>query len=113
MTDSSVTKVEAAQAPQGPQGQRYLASGQSLSMRLWDKEPPAGDNAPSRREYETVGYVISGRATLTLDGESVALRAGSSWVVPKGAEHSYRIEEDFSAVEATCPAAELHDRDAA
>ena len=112
MADTSVTKVESAQAPQGPQGQRYLASGRSLSMRLWDKQP-AGDNAPSRREYETVGYVISGRATLTLEGQSVTLQPGTSWIVPKGAEHSYRIEEDFTAVEATHPAAEVHDRDAA
>ena len=73
MTDTSVTKVESAHAPKGPQGQRYLASGRSLSMRLWDKEPPGGDNPPSRREYETVGYVVSGRATLNLEGQSVTL----------------------------------------
>ena len=112
MADTSVTKVEAASAPKGPQGQRYLASGKSLSMRLWENEKPAGDSAPSRREYETVGYVISGRATLTLEGQSVTLQPGSSWIVPKGAEHSYRFEEDFTAVEATHPAAEVHDRDA-
>ena len=113
MTDTSVTKVESAHAPKGPQGQRYLASGRSLSMRLWDKEPPGGDNPPSRREYETVGYVVSGRATLNLEGQSVTLQTGSSWVVPKGAEHSYRILEEFTAVEATHPAAQVHDRDAA
>lgn len=112
MTDTSVTKVELAQAPKGPQGQRYLASGQALSMRLWDKEPPGNDDAQVRREYETVGYVISGRATLTVEGQTVQLQGGSSWVVPKGAEHSYRIEEAFTAVEATHPAAEVHNRDA-
>ena len=112
MTDISVTKVESAHAPKGPQGQRYLASGRSLSMRLWEKEPPGGDNPPSRREYETAGYVISGRATLTLEGQSVTLQPGSSWIVPKGAEHGYRFLEEFTAVEATHPAAEVHDRDA-
>ncbi len=112
MSDTSVTKVEAAHAPKGPQGQRYLASGEGLSMRLWDSEPPSGDNAPTRRDYETVGYVVSGRATLTLEGQTVTLQAGSSWIVPKGAEHSYRIEEAFTALEATHPAAEVHDRDA-
>jgi hypothetical protein len=32
-------------------------------------------------------------------------------VVPKGARHSYRILETFTAVEATSPPAEVHSRD--
>lgn len=113
MADASITKVEAGQAQQGPQGQRYLAGGEALSMRLWDREPPNDGKHSARREYETVGYVISGRATLTVEGRSVTLQPGSSWVVPKGAEHSYRIEEAFTAVEATHPPAEAGSRDAA
>ena len=111
MSDTSVTKVDAGHAPKGPQGQRYLANGRALSMRLWDHEPPASGGS-TRREYETVGYVIAGRAELTLDGQIVHLQPGSSWIVPKGAEHSYRILETFTAVEATHPPAEVHDRDA-
>ena len=111
MTDTSVTKVDAGHAPKGPQGQRYLANGRALSMRLWDQVQP-GDNPAVRREYETVGYVISGRAQLTLEGQTVTLQPGASWIVPKGAEHSYRVEETFTAVEATHPPAEVHDRDA-
>jgi quercetin dioxygenase-like cupin family protein len=112
MPDTSVTKVEASHAPKGPQGQKYLAAGRALSMRLWENEP-AGDAKPAaRREYETVGYVIAGRAELTLEGQTVSLGPGSSWIVPKGAEHSYRILETFTAVEATTPPAEVHDRDA-
>ena len=106
MADSSVTKVEASHAPKGAEGQRYL------SMRLWDGITP-GDPSPSvRREYETVGYVVSGRAELILEGQTVSLQPGSSWIVPKGSEHSYRILETFTAVEATQPPAEIHDRDA-
>lgn len=112
MSDTSVTKVDAGHAPKGPQGQRYLANGRALSMRLWDQQPPA-DGGSTRREYETVGYVIAGRAELTLDGQTVRLQPGSSWIIPKGAEHSYRILETFTAVEATHPPAEVHDRDAA
>ena len=111
MADTSVTKVEAAHAPKGPQGQRYLANGRALSMRLWDAVQP-GESAPVRREYETVGYVISGSAELILEGQTVRLESGSSWIVPKGAEHSYRVREAFTAVEATHPPAEVHDRDA-
>jgi quercetin dioxygenase-like cupin family protein len=67
--------------------------------------------SPPARDYETVGYVISGRAELTLEGQSLNLEPGDSWLVPAGAEHSYRILEPFTAVEATAPPAEVHGRD--
>src|SRR5436309_2263922 len=62
MGDTSVTKVESGRSPKGSMGQRYLASGIHVAMRLWEKEP-AGEAKPARRrDYETVGYVIEGRA---------------------------------------------------
>jgi quercetin dioxygenase-like cupin family protein len=101
MADSSKTKVEASTAPTGPEGQKYLASGRALSMRLWEGEAGGTTKEPVRRDYETIGYVVSGRAELELEGQTVALAPGSSWVVPKGASHTYRILETFTAVEAT------------
>ena len=110
MADTTVTKVKSEFSPHGKMGQRYLASGIHLSMRLWDEQP--GEQKPlSRRDYETVGYVIRGKADLQLEGQTVRLEAGDSWVVPKGAEHTYRILEPFTAVEATCPPAAAHGRD--
>jgi quercetin dioxygenase-like cupin family protein len=111
MADTSVTKVDGEHSPTGRMGQRYLASGVRMSMRLWlDKEP--GEAKPAqRREYETIGYVLRGRAELTIEGQTVRLEPGDSWVVPHGAVHSYRILETFSAVEATSPPAEVHGRD--
>jgi quercetin dioxygenase-like cupin family protein len=110
MADTSVTKVDGERSPVGRMGQRYLASGVRLSMRLWlDVEP--GAKEPVRRDYETVGYVLKGRAELVLEGQTVRLEPGDSWVVPHGAEHSYRVIETFSAVEATSPPAEVHGRD--
>ena len=113
MADTSVTKVEATTAPKGPQGQRYLASGLGLSMRLWENEAPGAPSTSVRRAYETVGYVLSGRAELTLEGQTIKLEPGNSWIIPKDAEHSYCFLETFTAVEATHPPAEIHDRDAA
>ena len=55
--------------------------------------------------------VVSGRAELTIEGQTIVLEPMNSWVVPKGAEHSYRILEEFTAVEATSPPAEVHGRD--
>src|SRR4051812_10339873 len=40
MGDTSVTKVQAKHAPHGKLGQKYLASGVHVAMRLWEKEQP-------------------------------------------------------------------------
>ncbi len=102
MTDT--TKVSSGSAPAGPDGQVRLAAGRQVAMRMWRDEEPH-DKAPSRREYETVGFVISGRADLTVEGRTIRLEPGDSWVVPRGAEHAYRIRETFTAIEATAPPA--------
>ena len=107
----NMDKVNEEQAPRGEMGQRYLASGEALSMRLWDGQEPGEPKPEAARTYETVGYVLGGRAELTIEGETVSLVAGDSWTVPKGASHTYRITETFTAVEATSPPAEAHDRD--
>ncbi len=110
MGDTTVTKVHSQTSPKGKMGQKYLASGKSVAMRLWE-EPAGQPKTPARRNYETVGYVINGRAELHIEGQMVKLEQGDSWVVPKGAEHTYRILESFVAVEATSPPAQAHGRD--
>ena len=105
MTDGA-TKVEAGSARSGAEGQKYLARGVSIGMRLWENEPPGDSKPVSRRPYETVGYVLSGRAELTVEGNVTSLAPGSSWIVPKDAVHTYKILESFTAVEATTPPVE-------
>lgn len=113
MADNDATAVvQASSAPKGPEGQTYLAKGRTLSMRLWNGEPSGTTKDLVRRDYETVGYAIEGRAELDLEGRKLELEPGSSWVVPKGAAHTYRIIEAFTALEATAPPAEDHARDA-
>jgi quercetin dioxygenase-like cupin family protein len=111
MTDTTVKKVSAAYSPTGDMGQKYLVSGKRVSMRLWAAEPAGDAKVPSVRDYETVGYVISGRAELRLEGQILMLEAGDSWLVPPEAEHSYTILEPFTAIEATVPPAQVHGRD--
>ena len=112
MADTTVKKVDSAHSPEGEMGQTYLASGKSVSMRLWKDEQPGGDaKPPTRRDYETVGYVVAGRAELHVEGQKLLLNPGDSWVVPKGAEHTYKVLEPFTAVEATSPPAQVHGRD--
>ena len=64
-----------------------------------------------RATTSTVGYVISGRAELHIQGQMVKLEPGDSWVVPKGSRHAFRILEPFTAVEATAPPASVDGRD--
>lgn len=111
MSDTSVKKVSSAYSPKGEMGQKYLASGIKVSMRLWEDEQPSEPKEPSARDYETVGFVIKGRAELHIEGQMVLLEPGDSWAVPKGASHTYKILEPFTAVEATAPPAQVHGRD--
>ncbi|CAD5939951.1 Cupin 2 conserved barrel domain protein [Planktothrix tepida] len=111
MTDTTVVKVNSQSSPTGKIGQKYLASGVKLSMRLWEEEQPGELKPETKRNYETVGYVIQGRAELHLEGQIILLETGSSWVVPQGSNHAYKILEPFTAVEATSPLAEVHGRD--
>lgn len=111
MSDTTVMKVSSAHSPKGQMGQKYLATGKTVSMRLWEDEQPDEPKPAAAREYETVGYVIKGKAELHLEGQLILLEAGDSWMVPKGASHTYKILESFTAVEATSPPSQVHGRD--
>jgi quercetin dioxygenase-like cupin family protein len=79
---------------------------------MWENEQPGEPKPEAAREYETVGYVLAGQAELHLEGEVIELATGDSWTVPRGATHTYKILEPFTAVEATSPPAEERNRDA-
>ncbi len=111
MGDTTVIKVDSSHSPRGPDGQVYLATGKTIAMRMWRDQKPDNDEAPVRREYDCAGYVIDGRAELHTEGQVIMLSPGDSWIVPRGAEHSYRILEAFTAIEATMPPAPVHGRD--
>jgi quercetin dioxygenase-like cupin family protein len=111
MADTTVKKVDSKYSPRGPMGQKYLESGVHVAMRLWENEQPGEAKPWTERDYETVGYVIQGRAELHTEGQMVLLEPGDAWVVPRGASHTYKILEPFTAVEATSPPAGVHGRD--
>ena len=108
MKDTSVTKVTSEFSPHGPGGEKYLASGTHVAMRLWEKEQPNDKKPVSKHPYEVVGYVIKGKAELHLEGQTLILNAGDSYAVPKNASHTYKILQTFTAVEATSPPAFAH-----
>ena len=55
--------------------------------------------------------MIGGVAELHLEGQVVRLEPGNSWILPKGATHSFEVLDPFTAVEATTPPASVHGRD--
>ena len=70
MNDTTVKKVSSAHSPTGHQGEVYLASGERVSMRLWRDEEPTRDKPTHRHAYEVVGFVISARAELEIEGQT-------------------------------------------
>ena len=94
-----VKKISTSAAKTGDRGQKLLAAGQDLAMRMWQK-PPTSDKDFHTHDYEVVGYVVKGRAKIHTDGGVVELGQGDSWVVPAGVGHRYEILEDLVAVEA-------------
>jgi mannose-6-phosphate isomerase-like protein (cupin superfamily) len=97
-------------AESGEMGQTYLVTGKDVALRRWE-EDACDFGPPSCREYETVGYVLRGTMELDLNGETVTLKAGDSWLVPKEASHRYRIIEPTIAIEATSPPGRFNERD--
>lgn len=88
-------------------GSRLLLSGQELTMWRWQVTPAANAEVNTRtsQDYEVMGYVISGRAELHVDGRVIPLGPGDSWVVPTGAPHAYVILEPLTAIKTSHPPA--------
>ena len=111
-TGGRVSKVGAGGVQAGQMGEQNLAAGSRVAMRLWAAEEPTEGKPEAAREYETVGYVITGRARLRAGDQTLDLGPGDSWVVPAGVSHTYEILEALTAVEATSPPASQAGRDA-
>lgn len=109
--DTTVKKIDSSHSPRGKMGQKYLVTGKRVEMRLWEERQPGDKKPETRRDYETVGYVIDGKARLHEGEQTVLLTPGDSWLVPAGVPHTYEILEPFTAVEATSPPASPHGRD--
>ena len=91
MSDTTIKKVESQSWPHGEMGQKYFVAGRRVSMQLWVLEP-GGEliKGATSRDYETVGYVISGSARLEVEGQTLNLKPETSWLVPAGAMHLTR-----------------------
>lgn len=87
-------------------GPRNLARGRRMGMRLWVEDESVNPKAATTHEYEIVGYVCSGTATVEANGHRIELEAGDSYCIPPGVTHVWTITSAFKAVEATSPPAQ-------
>ncbi len=95
MSDTTIKKIDSVHSPRGAEGKKYLASGTGIAMRLWEGEPAGEENSPRRNAYETVGYVISGRAELTCEGQTVVLESWQLLAGPEGRRAHLPDTRDF------------------
>ena len=89
-----VTSVELpsepdAVAPDGAQI-RLLVAGRCGSMAHAALEPGAVTRPVKHRTVEEVWYVLSGSGQIAIGGEIVAVRAGSSVLIPTGTPFQFR-----------------------
>lgn len=103
MIPTSAHKIDSTSTARDASGAYTLATGSHVAMRAWRDELPGEPKALTTREYDTVGYVLEGRAELHCGGEIIALAKGDSYLVPHGIAHTYKILERFSAIEAMGP----------
>jgi quercetin dioxygenase-like cupin family protein len=99
----STSNINANSTTPSADGAKHLAAGQHVALRLWENEQPGEPKPLSNKPYETVGYVLKGRAELHLEGNVTTLAPGDSYLVPHNAAHTYKILETFTAIEATSP----------
>lgn len=102
-----IEEIAKGKLPESDDVKEILASGENIGLRIWRNEEPTADKEAHTSNYETVGYVLKGKAELHIEGEVTELNEGDSYLVPKNTEHTYKILETFSAVEATSPPAHL------
>jgi quercetin dioxygenase-like cupin family protein len=82
---------------------KTLAQGENVALRLWSGEVPGTHKDIHASPYEVVGYVLQGRAEVTVGEETHEVHVGDTYVIPKGTLHTYNFLETFSAVEAISP----------
>ena len=105
MASGGGTTSSSSSGGSGMPGSRALAHGETLCMRLWEGDPGSAiDDSAVERSYqprhESVCYVLEGECELTCEGSVLRLRAGDSFLVPRGAAHTYKILSHLKVLEA-------------
>ena len=92
----------------GSRGERLLAHGDDVVLRVWEHEP-AGEQSPEHSNpYEYVAYIASGSMRVRIgDDDPADLGAGDSFVVPRDTPYAFEVLEAATVVEAVSPPSAL------
>jgi quercetin dioxygenase-like cupin family protein len=64
----------------------------------------AGAEVPTHSHpHEQVGYVVSGKVVMTINGEDYELTSGDSYAAPSGIPHSARIVDETVIIDTFSP----------
>jgi uncharacterized cupin superfamily protein len=92
-------------ADRGLHGERLMARGRHVELRLWERDPAGEAAAPPDTEHDRVAYVQDGALIVAIaDDPPVELHAGDSYVVPAGEPCRFEVLEPATVVEAIGPA---------
>ena len=100
--------VTAADAVTGERGERILARGAQVGLRVWQGEP-AGETSPEHANpYEYVAYLQAGSMRVRIGDEApVELAPGDSYVVPANTPYGFEVLEAATVIEAVSPPPEV------
>jgi uncharacterized cupin superfamily protein len=94
------------QATSGQDGERLMARGRRVELRLWERDPASEAATPPDAAHDHVAYVQDGALIVAIaDDPPVELHAGDSYVVPAGERCRFEVLEPATVVEAIGPAA--------
>jgi quercetin dioxygenase-like cupin family protein len=97
--------VRRADAVTGSRGEKLMAHGDALGLRVWEREPEGETSPEHANDYEYVAYVAAGALRVQIgDDEAEEVRAGDSYVVPSNTPYSFEVLEAATVVEAVSPA---------
>jgi quercetin dioxygenase-like cupin family protein len=81
---------------------RTMVSGDSLMICRFDLE--SGVEIPSHaHHHDQAGYVVLGKIRIAVDGKSLELGAGDSYIAPSGALHSAIALQESVVVDTFSP----------
>ncbi|MBI3969018.1 MAG: cupin domain-containing protein [Chloroflexi bacterium] len=89
--------------PAGDRKLWLLASGQRVQMVELQLQKGFFRPTHSHPEHESIGYVVSGRLQMMIDGKEYTLGPGDAWHHRIGVDHWTRALEDSVAVEIHSP----------
>ncbi len=100
--------VKQADATTGSRGERLLAHGDNVALRVWDHEPAGHEGPEHSNDYEYVAYVTAGSLRVRIgEDDAQEVGAGDSFVVPANTPYGFEVIETATVVEAVSPASAL------